>query len=203
MNRLFIAAGVLLLVGIAFLLTVAWQTNRFMATPLAISGEGVALDIPAGSSFSTVSENLVAANLIPSDFWLRLYVRWHGKASAIQAGDYWVEAGATPMSLLEQLTRGAVRLYAFTIVEGWNHRELMQALQANDSVKVTMTDEDWPALLESLGAAYKHPEGLFLPETYRFPRDTTDRDLLAQAYALMQSVLAEEWANRSADAPVQ
>ncbi|MDH5241778.1 MAG: endolytic transglycosylase MltG, partial [Gammaproteobacteria bacterium] len=78
----------------------------------------------------------------------------------------------------------------------------MKALQANDAVKVTMTDEDWPALLESLGAPYNHPEGLFLPETYRFPLDTSDRDVLAQAYALMQDVLAEEWESRSADTPV-
>lgn len=202
MNRLFVAVGILLLIGIAGLLTVTWQTNRFMATPLAVSGEGMALDIPAGSSFSTVSESLVAANLISGDFWLRLYVRWHGKAGAIQAGHYWVEPGATPLSLLEQLTKGVVRLYAFTIVEGWNYRELMKALQANDAVKVTMTEEDWPALLESLGAPYNHPEGLFLPETYRFPLDTSDRDVLAQAYALMQDVLAEEWESRSADTPV-
>ena len=42
--------------------------------------------------------------------------------------------------------------------------------------------EDWPVLLASLGASQTHPEGLFLPETYRFPRGTSDRDLLTQAY---------------------
>ena len=66
-----------------------------------------------------------------------------------------------------------------------------------------MSNEDWPALLESLGADTMHPEGLFLPETYRFPRNTTDRQLLGQAYRLMQEVLGEEWEQRSADARVR
>jgi UPF0755 protein len=47
-----------------------------------------------------------------------------------------------------------------------------------------------------------HPEGLFLPETYRFPRNTSDRQLLTQAYELMQEVLAEEWQARSESTPV-
>jgi UPF0755 protein len=76
-------------------------------------------------------------------------------------------------------------------------------LHSNDALKATMTDEDWPALLEALGAKMTHPEGLFLPETYRFPRGTTDRELLGQAYELMQKVLAEEWVERSSDAPVK
>ena len=65
-----------------------------------------------------------------------------------------------------------------------------------------MTDEDWPALLDSLGADVTHPEGMFLPETYRFPRNTSDAVLLGQAYDLMQDVLAEEWQARSSTAPV-
>jgi len=66
-----------------------------------------------------------------------------------------------------------------------------------------MTDEDWPALLEEFGAPVTHPEGLFLPETYHFPRNTTDRQLLSQAYVLMQDVLEEEWQGRGEEAPVK
>ena len=203
MRRLLLAIGPLLLVTVALVFAVTHQTNKFMATPLSIPDGGVAFEIPAGSSFASVSNELVARDLIPNDRWLRLYVRWHDLAGAIQAGDYLIEPGATPKSLLDQFTNGAVRLYAFTIVEGWNHHEVLQALHATDTVKATMTEEDWPALLESLGSEVTHPEGLFLPETYRFPRNTTDRALLAQAYELMQAVLTEEWGGRSEGAPVQ
>ena len=203
LRRLLLAVGILLLVVAGGLLLVTNQVNRFMASPLPVPDGGVEFEIPSGSSFASVSNKLISSNLIADDRWLRLYVRWHDMGGAIQAGDYLIEPGASPRSLLDQFTNGAVRLYAFTLVEGRNYREVLQALHANDAVKVTMTDEDWPALLESLGAEVMHPEGLFLPETYRFPRNTTDRDLLRQAYAMMQEVLADEWGDRSDDSPVQ
>jgi UPF0755 protein len=193
----------LLLVVAGGLLLVTNQVNRFMASPLPVPDGGVEFEIPSGSSFASVSNKLISSNLIADDRWLRLYVRWHNMGGAIQAGDYLIEPGASARSLLDQFINGAVRLYDFTLVEGWNYREVLQALHANAAVKATMTDEDWPALLETLGAEVMHPEGLFLPETYRFPRNTTDRDLLRQAYAMMQEVLAEEWDNRSDDSPVQ
>jgi UPF0755 protein len=179
------------------------QVNRFMTATLPIQEAGLEFEIPAGSSFASVTRNLIAAGMIDGDRWFRLYVRWSRQASAIQAGEYLIEEGATPKSLLQQFTSGAVRLYAFTIVEGWNHRDLLQALQAHEAIAAVMTDEDWPALLESLGADVTHPEGMFLPETYRFPRNTSDKVLLRQAYELMQDVLAQEWQSRSDTTPVK
>jgi UPF0755 protein len=141
--------------------------------------------------------------VIANDRWFRLYARWSGEAAAVQAGEYLIEAGATPASVLEQFTSGDVRLYSFTIVEGWNHRDLLAALHANEALTASITDEDWKVLLADLGASATHPEGLFLPETYHFARNTTDRELLTQAYALMQTVLAEEWSARDVAAPAQ
>ena len=202
MRRAVWAGGIAFAVTAFAALVVIGQVNRFMSTPLAVPADGLEFEIPSGSSFSAVSEKLVEDRVIPSDHWLRLYVRWHKKAGVIQAGEYLLEQGATPESMLLQFTEGAVRLHTFTLVEGWNHREVLAAMHANEALRPTLTDEDWPALLESLGAIETHPEGLFLPETYRFPRNTTDRELLSQAYKLMTEVLAEEWAARSADTPV-
>ncbi len=133
---------------------------------------------------------------------LRLWARWTGQAGSIHAGDYYIRAGTTPAELLDQFTSGDVKLYSFTIVEGWNHRELLTALQASEHVTATLTDEDWPGLLAELGNQGGHPEGLFLPETYRFPRNTSDREVLRQAYELMQNVLEEEWGARAEELSV-
>ena len=203
MKRLLI---VLSLAALAMLVAVgagAWQMQRFLDTPVAVPEQGVAFEIPAGSSFTSVARRLVELEHIEGDRWFRLYARWSGAAGAIQAGEYLLAPGATPRSILEQFTSGAVRLYSFTIVEGWNHRDMLAALHAHDAVAVTMTDEDWPGLLAELGAQALHPEGLFLPETYRFPRATTDRDILRQAYELMQQVLEEEWRARADTTPVK
>ncbi len=181
---------------------VAWQVDRFMSAPLSVPAEGIALSVPPGSSFSATTAQLEELGLIEDDRWFRLYARLSGDASEVHAGDYLIEAGATPRTLLDKLTSGSVRLYAFTIVEGWNHRDLLRALHDNQWIEATLSDEDWLVLLAEIGAEITHPEGLFLPETYRFPRGTTDREVLRRAHRLMQRVLAEEWQTRSETAPV-
>jgi len=196
MTRLTFLVAIVALLIVLFFGVGVWQVDRFMSTEVSVPTEGMDFEIANGSSFAAVTRQLVEQGVIDSDRWFRLYARWSGQASAVQAGHYLILPGATPASMLEQFTSGAVRLYSFTIIEGWSHRDLLAALHANEAINASMTDEDWPGLLSDLGASERHPEGLFLPETYRFAHNTTDRELLAQAYRLMQTVLDEEWSAR-------
>ena len=177
----------------------ALRVNAFLHSPVAVPANGAAFEIASGVSLRTVSDDLAQRGIISQPAVFRLYARWTGQAGAIQAGDYLIEAGTTPVKLLQQFTSGDVRLYSFTIIEGWNQWELLDALHRHPHIDASLTEEDWPALLAEIGAEQTHPEGLFLPETYRFPRNTSDRKVLAQAHELMQTVLAEEWAARSPD----
>lgn len=202
MKRIGVVLSIALMLFAAAIGLGAWQAQQFMTTAVSLPSGGVEFEISPGSSFAAVTKQLVDEHVIDDDRWLRIYGRWSGAASAVQAGDYLIEDGATPASILQQFTSGDVRLYSFTIVEGWNHRDLLDALHSNDFITASMTAEDWPSLLSDLGADALHPEGLFLPETYRIPRNTSDRELLAQAYALMQAVLTEEWQARDEAAAV-
>jgi len=178
------------------------QINSFLNTPVEVDDAGVDFAIEAGTSFRRVSNTLAEQGIISNSRLLRGYARWTGQAATVQAGDYLIKQGTTPAELLEQFTSGDVQLYSFTIIEGWNQWDLLRALHDEPNIDAKLTDEDWSALLEELGAGLDHPEGLFLPETYRFPRNTSDREVLAQAYDLMQEVLAEEWAARSEGLPI-
>ena len=180
---------------------IAWKVDRFMAMAVNVGENGSTFEIAPGSAFSSVTRRLVEQDIIDSDFWYRVYARISGNA-VVQAGEYEIEAGTTAGELLEQFASGDVRLYSFTIVEGWNHRDLLAALHDAETIVPSMTEEDWPALLTELGASVTHPEGLFLPETYRFPRGMKDRDILRQAYELMQQVLDDEW-QRKGETPVK
>jgi UPF0755 protein len=180
---------------------IAWKVERFMATPVNVAESSATFEIAPGSSFSAVTRALVEQGIVDTDFWYRVYARFGGNV-VVQAGEYEIKSGTTRGELLQQFAKGGVRLYSFTIVEGWNHRDLLAALHDDETVVATMTEEDWPVLLTELGAGVTHPEGLFLPETYRFPRGTTDRDILRQAYDLMQRVLEDEWQHKG-DTPVQ
>jgi len=47
----------------------------------------------------------------------------------IRAGNYEIEPGSTPRSLLRKLVRGEESLRSVTLVEGWTLRQMRAALQ--------------------------------------------------------------------------
>ncbi|MDJ0709697.1 MAG: endolytic transglycosylase MltG [Woeseiaceae bacterium] len=195
----------------------AWQLNRAMTRPLAVPDGGTTFVIDPGSSFRTVARNLVEQGLIERDFWLRVSARWSGAANSIHAGEYRIEPGTTPYRLLGLFEEGAVQLYAFTIIEGWNRYDLLNALRDSEIIDASLTDEDWPAFLaelrasvakpvgiwDKMGLSDDNPEGLFLPETYNLPRGISDREFLKMAFMLMRSTLIHEWNQRSEDTAVK
>ena len=202
MKRLLIIAAGFALVVAVILAIAAWRADRYLDSPLPVPEEGLTFEIAPGTPFSAVSAKLAEEGLVTRPRVFRGYARLRNLAGSIQAGEYQIAPGTTPRSLLTQFTSGEVLLYSFTIVEGWNQWDLLKALQSHPQIDASMTAEDWGALLAELGADAMHPEGLFLPETYRFPRNTADRSLLKQAYGLMQKALEEEWQQRAVDAPV-
>ena len=202
MRRLILIGSLLLILLLAAGGVLALQFRSFLNSPVNVAEGGEPFEIVAGASFRAVSEELARRNVIDRPVFFRLYARWKGKTGSIQAGEYLVAKGTTPVDLLGQFTSGNVRLYSFTIIEGWNQWELLDALRSHPRIESGLTEEDWASLLEDLGAPTLHPEGLFLPETYHFPRGTTDRALLKQAYEHMQEALAEEWAARDSELPI-
>ena len=175
--------------------------NRFLDTPLNIKGDAVVYEIRSGMPFARVSRELAELGVVGRPDWFRWYARLNGQAQNVRAGEYHIEAGTTPRTLLDKFVAGDVRLYSFTIVEGWSFRELLNALAQSEVLQKTLDSEALPAFLETLGTDATHPEGLFLPETYHFPKNSTDADVLRRAYALMQETLQSEWKNRETDLP--
>ncbi|MEX2259790.1 MAG: endolytic transglycosylase MltG [Woeseia sp.] len=202
MKRLLKFLGIITAVGIAVAVGAGWYGNRLLEQPLTLPSEGAAFGIEPGAGLARVSEQLSADGIISHPRLLRWYGQLSGQA-AIKAGEYRLAPGLTSKSLLRKFVAGDVLLHALTIVEGWNVRELLQALANHPALSQTMTDADWPELLEAIGAGYDHPEGLFLPETYHFPRGTPDRDILRQAYALLEAALADEWESRATGLPLE
>ncbi len=196
-----ITLGLTAAIGLA-VLGLTMQLNRFLQTPVNVDSAGVFFEVRPGMAFGQISAALAAQGIIDQPTLFRMYARFSDKAGSVHAGEYQIAAGTTPRTLLDMFIAGDVRLYSFTIVEGWTFRELVDALNKDEVVVNSMVYEDWPALLEGLAATATHPEGLFLPETYRFPKGTTDIALLGQAYDLMQASLKAEWDARAANLPL-
>lgn len=186
-------------------LSVGWvlmEVDAFAHRAMEVMSKDQRIDIPAGSSLASVAEHLYAHGLIDSPQYFIWYSRWHGAARKLRAGQYAVEAGMTPRMLLDRIITGQVLQHSLTLVEGWNFRQVINAVHATDTLQHTLTNLSDAEIMSRIGAEGVHPEGQFFPDTYQFPTDTNDVEFLKRAYAAMQIQLQEAWKQRSADLPL-
>jgi UPF0755 protein len=183
-------------VAVVALLALTWA-NAELNAPLTLPERGLDIEIERGSSLTAVARDLANRGVLAHPRVLAWYGRLTGEAARIQAGEYVLEPGATGASMLAQFVDGRVRLHALTVLEGWTVMELLAALAAHPAIERTLDAESPEALAAELGLDHAHAEGWFFPDTYRFPRGTTDAELLGVAHALMQEKLADAWATRA------
>ena len=88
-----------------------------------------------------------------------------------------------------------------TILEGWTFRQIMTVVQNNEVLVQALSGNTESEIMEKLGRPGEKAEGRFFPDTYHFPRDTTDLDFLRRAYNTMARVLDEEWQHRDVGLP--
>jgi UPF0755 protein len=180
-----------------------YKFNDYLRTPLAIT-EMQNLDVPKGGSFGQVLRELSARKLLQHRILLQLYARISARGHRIQAGEYLLGPGTTPLDLLEILEQGHVRTHAITLVEGWTLAQMRKALAKDANLQKVAADVPAAELLNSIGVDAqpgRDPEGLFFPDTYVFSGTTSDRDILRQSYRRMQETLEQEWQVRAADLP--
>ncbi|MCC7257445.1 MAG: endolytic transglycosylase MltG [Gammaproteobacteria bacterium] len=196
----------LLLVAIAALAlagAAAWFARTALREPLSLPDSGYVLEVPAGASLRSVVLRLKEEGVLEHPRIVLAYGRLTGLAAGIKAGEYLVPAGTTPMALLRQLVEGKVRLHALTIVEGWTTHDLLRAVHRHPAIRASEPGQADAALLAAVAGGADHPEGWFFPDTYRFARGTTDREVLQMAYERMKTVLERAWAGRSAGLPLR
>jgi UPF0755 protein len=100
------------------------------------------------------------------------------------------------------MAAGKVLQRNFTIVDGWNFRELRQALAKADKLRQDGATLDEAALMARIGAPGESPEGRFLPETYAYVKGDSDLDILRRAHAAMARTLDALWPRRDKDLPL-
>jgi UPF0755 protein len=179
---------------------IVWRGAKSLDEPLKVSTPLV-FKIAPRTRFAHVAADLAARGVVPQPRAWVMYARIKGLASAIKAGEYEIDPGATPRSLLDKLVSGQVVLHSLTIVDGWRVADLLAALKRNPDVAITLPDPPGD-LMQKLGSPGLDPEGQFLPETYRFPAGTTDLELLRQAHAALVRELDAAWADRDPNSPL-
>lgn len=159
------------------------------------------IEVRPGESLRSVADRLAEAGVVRFPQVLSAYARLTGRDGRIRAGEYDLPAGLRPAAILEHLATGPTVQYSFTIIEGWTYRQMLAALRAHEALDVRTLELTDQEILAAIGADHDHPEGLFLPETYRFPRGETDLAVLRRAHRALEAALSEAWAARQDDLP--
>ncbi len=189
------------------ILAMALATAYWIHRPLPFkdsSAEMLDLTIAPGSSAKTVAHAIHAAGIdVPaSAIWL--WFRVSGESSQIKAGSYEIEPGTTLQSLLDKLVKGEQAIRKFTLVEGWNYRQVLRMLKTSDHIRWDLPDTQDPVALASfLGIKAGHMEGRLLPDTYLYPKNSRASDVLKQAAKAMEERLQALWTQRANDLPLK
>src|SRR5690606_11025048 len=149
-----------------------------------------------GDTPSGLFRKLEAEGLLGDSLWLRLYWRMNLAQQPLHSGEYRLAPGMTARDMIALWRRAEVVQYSLTLIEGWNFRQWRSGLAAQPKLEQTLQGLSDEEVMERLGHAGMHPEGRFFPDTYSYTRGTTYLDLLQRAFASLQGVLDEEWAQR-------
>jgi UPF0755 protein len=181
---------------------IAWWSNKWLQQPIAGLQEKMTFEVPRGASTRSVATALNARGLLDQP---QVWVAWSRLTrsdSALKAGEYELQPGLTPRGLLALLSSGQVLLHSITFIEGSTFADVRNALAANQAVLNANANRSDADIMRALGEPEVHPEGQFFPDTYRFPRGTTDLELLTIARRRMQDEVRRAWAKRVTDLPL-
>ncbi len=196
--------SVIVLVCLAILAWLAFDGNRSLSQPLALEKQ-ITLDVPSGANLRSLSRKLAADGVLERSEYLYFYARYKKIAHRIKAGEYQLDPGLSGYGLLDLLVQGKAVQYRVTLVEGWNMRQVRDALLQSKKLNDDLSELDDAQLLVTLDLqqTYALPEGLFMPDTYQYTAGDTAVSILARAQLAMANYLEKSWQDRDKKSPLK
>lgn len=187
---------------LAFALVFALLT-QFYHSKIHLSDNTDTFLVEPGESVALIAQKLATQRIITHPTYFKILARVKGVSRRIKAGEYQLDRGETVKQLMHKLVQGDVIMREFTIVEGWRFSQIINGLKDNPYVFHDLSGLSDDEIMTRLGKPGQHPEGRFFPETYHFARNTSELDILKEAYNLMVHHLTHEWQHRAKDLPFE
>jgi len=193
--KIIISVVIIIFFGIAF------EWISFLTTALVPVGQkSVDFVYPPGKTVLSLAYQLQKLQVLPHPKMFVTLVEFEHAAHKMKAGEYRIDPGTKPLTLINKMIKGDMLIRTFTIVEGWTFQQLLTALNESAELTHTLKGLDANAVMTKLGHYGEYPEGRFAPLTYYFSGPTEDILILREAYDLMQKELNDLWQKRAANA---
>jgi peptidoglycan lytic transglycosylase G len=174
----------------------------FALSPADLAAPTVEFSIRPGSTLRGATRQIIEAGVSMPDWKFNLLARANGASTDVKAGSYQVSAGVTPLELVRKIMRGEYAQAEILFIEGWNFRQMREALNAHVDLKHDSGSLSEAQIMARLGAPEVLPEGMFFPDTYVFAKGSSDLAVLARAHRAMKKQLESAWAGRAPNLPM-
>jgi UPF0755 protein len=167
-----------------------WARNR-LTTPYAAFGPSeIFVELPPGSSVSSIANRLAAAGVLPDTVTFRLAARYTGADRRLQAGEYRFAGPSTPLQVLDRLAAGDVYTHPLTFREGLTVFEMADVFERSGlgSANDFLTAARNRTLVDARDPRAKSLEGYLFPDTYALPRSSDADDLVSAMLARFDKV---------------
>jgi len=174
----------------------------FALSPIELAAPTVEFSIRPGTTLRGATRQIIEAGVPMPDWKFVLLARANGASGSVKAGSYQVSAGVTPLLLVRKIMRGEVAQAEVLFVEGWNFRQMRDALNAHVDLKHDSASLSGAEIMAKLEAMEMFPEGMFFPDTYVFVKGSSDIAVLTRAHRVMKRQLESAWSKRAPDLPM-
>lgn len=159
------------------------------------------ITIADGSTFQHVAGLLERERLIKSRSAFVLLGKANAADRKIRPGEYELNPTMAPADILAKLLAGRVVLHSVTIPEGYTMVQIAEVLaqrQITDRAEFLRLAKD-KAFIKTLGISAETLEGYLYPDTYRFPKPVSAKDVIRTMVEQLNQVITPEWQARAKD----
>jgi len=150
------------------------------------------VDIATGTGTQAIAAQLEAAGVLRSRFAFDLLRAVKG--GKLIAGEYRFNQPATALEVYLRMARGDIYTIPLTIPEGYNIFEIAQAVASagfGSREDFLAAERSQTALIADINPNATSLEGYLFPDTYRFPRNATQIQMLAAMVRRFRQVTAQ------------
>ena len=188
---------------IPLLLVLGAASAWWLWFPIPLPQAVTEVSIEPGTSPKEVAALVAKAGVPVNATLLYLWFRLSGQSRQIRAGSYEWSGQVSPRQILQKLVRGDESSGSVTLVEGWNIRQVREALRKAERLKPDTAQLSDAQLMQALERTGLHPVGRFFPDTYTYSKGSTDLAVLRRAVRAMDRHLEAAWAQRNPKIPLK
>lgn len=197
-NILVYVVPCLWIIAVATCSAMLWMVY-FTRTPAAKSSQPITFTVYPAQHVSDIVQNLKDCQLISHQFAFKLYVRIKKEATLIKAGEYEMNTGMNPKTILTILTSGKYKMYRFTVPEGLNIQEIGFLAQeaelcSQEQFLSLCNDIEFINQLKVPGMSL---EGYLFPDTYFYSKGTNCKTLIKKMVTTFNKTFNDTWKARA------